>query len=210
VGSLARLVVYALLPYLGAYAGARLALARGAREIRAGRVTAVLTCVVAVSSVVGLLAPAVLHTLERDTARIQAGEVWRLVTALFQQDGGLPGTIANIVALLVIGSVAEHLFGSLRTAGIFAGVGVLAQVPALAWQPTGAGNSVANFGLAGAVALYVLLDGARPRPAMAAALVTMLVGLGLTVLADVHGPAVLLGAAGAPFLRHGQQVRPTR
>lgn len=131
--------------------------------------------------------PAVLHALERNADRIAKGEVWRVVTALVQQDGGLAGTIANALALLVMGSVAEHLLGGRRTADTFIGVGVLAQLPALAWQPVGAGNSVANFGLTGALALDVLFDCRRSVLATAAAAFTLLAGIGLTALTDVHG-----------------------
>jgi hypothetical protein len=79
---------------------------------------------------------------------------------------------------------------------------VLAELPALAWQPVGAGNSVANFGLAGAVAVHVLLTERRSALAVTAAALTLLVGVGLTALANLHGPAVLLGAvAGLSTLR---------
>lgn len=195
MASVPQLVVYATLPYLSAGAGARLALARGARRLRPGRVTATLAVVVTVPSVVGLLVPEVLHALERDASRIADGQVWRLLTALVQQDGGLFGLVGNVVALLVVGSVAELLLSGGRTALVFVGVGVLAQLPALVWQPVGAGNSVANFGLAGAVALLVLLDLRRPGAVTVAAALTLLAGVGLTAVADVHGPAVLLGAA---------------
>jgi membrane associated rhomboid family serine protease len=200
----AGLLVYALLPYVGAYAGARLALARGAREVRLGRVTAGLVALVAIPSVVGLLEPAVLHALARNADQIADGELWRLLTSLVQQDGGLPGTIANLFALVIVGSVAEQLVGGLRTAVTFIGVGVLAQLPALAWQPVGAGNSVANFGLAGAIAAVVLVDVRQPRFATVAAVLTLLAGAGLTMLTDVHGPAVLLGAASVAVTRRSQ------
>lgn len=188
-------LVYATVPYLGAYAGARLLLARGADRVRPGRVTAALTAVVAVPSLLGLLVPGMLQVLQRDADRIADGQVWRLLTALLQQDGGVLGLIGNLVALLVVGSIAEQVLGGGRTAATFVGVGLLAQLPAMAWQPVGAGNSVANFGLAGAVALAVLLDAPHPGAATAASVVTLLVGIGLTAQADVHGPAILLGAA---------------
>jgi len=136
-----------------------------------------------------------LHALERNADRIADGQTWRLLTALVQQDGGWHGLIGNVVALVLVGSVAELLMGGRRTALTFFAVGVLAQLPALVWQPVGAGNSVGNFGLAGAVALLVLLDHQRPGAATVAAVLTLLGGIWLTALADVHGPAVLLGAA---------------
>ena len=201
MASVAQVVAYSTLPYLAAGAGARLALARGDTRLALGRVTAMLAVVVAVPSVIGLLVPEVLHALERDTERIADGQVWRLITSLVQQDSGALGLIGNVTALLVIGSVAEQLLGGRRTALTFLGVGTLAQLPALAWQPVGAGNSLANFGLAGAVALLALVDRRRLGAARAGAVLTILIGVGLTATTDVHGPAVLLGALSvAPLL----------
>jgi membrane associated rhomboid family serine protease len=196
------IVALLLLPYLGVVAGACSARAHGIRALGPGPVTTLLLLVVGLPSVVGLLAPTVLRALRRDADRIASGQVWRLVTALLQQDGGVAGTVSNLVALLFIGSVAEHLLGGVRTVVCFFGAGVLAELPALAWQPVGAGNSVANFGLAGAVAVHVLLTERRSALAVTAAALTLLVGVGLTALANLHGPAVLLGAvAGLSTLR---------
>ena len=63
---------------------------------------------------------------------------------------------------------------------------------------------MANFGLAGAVALLVLGDRRPLGVARAAAALTLLLGVGLTAVADLHGPAVLLGALSvAPFVAGG-------
>ena len=54
-----------------------------------------------------LLEPVLLAALQRDSGKIFAGEWWRLVTALFVQDGWVAGGLFNILSLLVIGSLAE-------------------------------------------------------------------------------------------------------
>jgi membrane associated rhomboid family serine protease len=192
-------VVYALLPYVAAFAGVRLVLLRGVQEIRAGRATRLLLAVVGVPSVVGLVWPAVREALQRDATRIGSGEVWRLATALLQQDGGIAGTAGNLAALLVVGSVAEELLGAGAVTLAFVGCGLLAQGPSLLWQPIGAGNSVANFGVSGALAMTVLLTRA-PAVARLAALAALTAGVGLVAVGDIHGPPVLMGAAFATAL----------
>jgi hypothetical protein len=59
--------------------------------------------------------------------------VWRWLTSLLVQDGGVLGTASNLIFLGLLGAVAGQV------AGVF-------------WQPVGAGNSMAVCGLAGLVA----------------------------------------------------------
>jgi membrane associated rhomboid family serine protease len=168
-------LAYVIVLFGAAAAGARLAIEHQLRESRPSWATITLFVVVAIPSAVGLALRTVGDALERDADRIGDGQLWRLVTALVQQDGGVAGMLFNLVALLALGSVAERLLGPGRTIVTFFAIGVLAQLPALAWQPVGAGNSVGNFGLAGSIAVVVLR--ARPaRPIAAAALLALVTG----------------------------------
>jgi membrane associated rhomboid family serine protease len=137
-------LAYVIVLFGAAAAGARLAIEDQLREPRPGWATITLFVVVAIPSAVGLALRTVGDALERDADRIGDGQLWRLVTALVQQDGGVAGMLFNLVALLALGSVAERLLGPGRTIVTFFAIGVLAQLPALAWQPVGAGNSVGN------------------------------------------------------------------
>jgi hypothetical protein len=187
-------LAYVIVLSSAAAAGAWLAESRRLARPRPGWATIALLAGVAIPSVVGLASPGVRDALERDADRIEDGELWRLVTALVQQDGGVAGTVFNLVALLVLGSVAERLLGPARTVATFLAVGVLAQLPALAWDPVGAGNSLGNFGLAGSIALVALV--ARPTSAVAgAALLAFAAGIALLAARDIHGAAFALGAA---------------
>jgi membrane associated rhomboid family serine protease len=56
---------------------------------------------------------AILTGLERTPVGL-SGEWWRSFTALFVQDGGLPGTLSNLAFLLVIGTIAEQVFSGPR------------------------------------------------------------------------------------------------
>ncbi len=78
----------------------------------AGRapVTLALAALVAIPSLLQLVFPAPLTALQRDRDLIlHNGQVWRLVTALVVQDGGLIGLIFNLPPLVLLGALAEQL-----------------------------------------------------------------------------------------------------
>jgi rhomboid protease GluP len=156
--------------------------------------TLVALVVVGVPSLVQLTAaPGLLHALERRPDELADGKLWRLVTSLVVQDGGWPGAVFNLVGLLVVGVVAERVWGPLRWTVIWLVAGVGAQFWGLVVQPRGGGNSVATFGLAASLAVRAVLRGdGRARLAGA---VSLLAGVVLLVVGDVHGGAVVLGAA---------------
>jgi hypothetical protein len=138
------------------------------------------------------VAPWLLGSLQRDWTLIGRGQVWRLVTALVVQDGGLVGTVFNLVALVVIGVVAEQVWSCKRWTVIVV-------------QPMGAGNSVVVFGLAASVAVLAVV-----RRAGVQRLVGLISLAGAAVLL-VHGGAATIGAlVGLAFSRASQdsgQVR---
>lgn len=181
--------------------GAALAGALQLRSPRAGRPAPVATIstglAIAVPSTLQLLFPNILRVAMRDPDRFWAGEWWRLVTALFVQDGGVAGTIFNLVSLGIVGAVAEQLWGRARWLLIFFAGGAASQLFALAWQPCGAGNSVANFSLAGSVALLGLRSSGPPAQKVAAT-ASLAAAVALVLCRDIHGPATALGAALGP------------
>jgi membrane associated rhomboid family serine protease len=136
---------------------------------------------------------------ERNYARFLSGDWWRLITSLFVQDGGSSGSIFNLVSLLLIGTIAEKLWRSPRWLLIFFTGGILSQLVGFAWQPTGAGNSVANFSLAASIAVWCLTHSA-PRAAKIAAILALGAGVILLFLKDIHGAAVIFGAVIALIL----------
>jgi membrane associated rhomboid family serine protease len=161
---------------------------------------------VGVPSVVQLVvAPGLLDALGRRPAELGDGQPWRLVTSLVVQDGGWAGTAFNLGALAVVGAVAERYWGPARWWAVWLVAGIGAQFWGLVVQPYGGGNSVATFGLAASLALAALLRGTgRARVAGA---VTLLGGLALLALRDVHGGAVVLGAGTALALTVRQRSR---
>ncbi|HJU02126.1 MAG TPA: rhomboid family intramembrane serine protease, partial [Actinomycetes bacterium] len=134
----------------------------GARAGRFPAVTAVVFAVTAANSVLGLAVPAVLDALERTPDGLH-GQWWRLVTALFVQDGGVLGTVSNLAFLALLGVLAERLAGPWWWLAAYFGAGLAGELAGYAWQPTGAGNSVAVCGLAGLLVM-ALLAGTRLPP----------------------------------------------
>ena len=101
--------------------------------------------VTAVPSLLQFAFPAVLTSLQR-TPAIRDGQVWRLVTSLVVQDGGWFGAISNLFFLLLVGSLAELTIRRWLWATCYLGCGLAAEAIAVAWQPTGGGNSIAICG----------------------------------------------------------------
>lgn len=163
------------------------------RESRFPKMTFLLLVTVAVPSTLQFLFPAILSTFQRDYVRFLSGDWWRLITPLSVQDGGIAGTIFNLAGLLLVGSVAERLWGGRSMLLIFFIGGILAEIAAFAWQPVGAGNSVGNFSLAASIAIAGLVRH-PPRPVQIFALFALGADGVLLGLKDIHGAAAIVGA----------------
>jgi membrane associated rhomboid family serine protease len=171
--------------------------------------TASVTAVTAVVSVTGLLVEPVLLALRRDPVALAAGQPWRLVTALLVQDGGVPGTVLNLLGLALVGLAAERRLGRTGWSLAYLAGGLTGELVGWAgWQPIGAGNSVGVCGLAGALAVALLRTSDPPgrlaavAPATWAAALTAgtLTALAPTLAAVVTGAAVARGSGPARVL----------
>ncbi|HEY2828177.1 MAG TPA: rhomboid family intramembrane serine protease [Pirellulales bacterium] len=153
--------------------------------------------------------PSILMLFRRDASAFLAGDWWRVLTPLFVQDGGVSGSIFNLLSLLFVGSVAEHLWGRVRWLIIFFLGGISSEIISLAWQPVGAGNSLANFSLAASVAAICFTRDPLPLERVAACL-ALGAGAWLLALHDNHGAAVAVGAVIALMLIWFDNRRPQR
>ncbi|GAA2251079.1 MULTISPECIES: rhomboid family intramembrane serine protease [Kitasatospora] len=159
--------------------------------------TLTLFAVMAVMAVVQYALPAVVDDLIRQPGALTDGQWWRAGTALLVQSSGITQIACNLPALLVVGAVAESVFGRWRTLAVFLISGVLAHVVSLAgWSPRGGGDSVAICGLAGALAVTCLLRGKALGLMFKGSWFVLLVpaaGLFLCVLHNNHGVGLLAG-----------------
>ena len=170
------------------------------------RATLSLLVAIGIPTTLQFFFPSILTLFRRDTVAFWAGEWWRVITPLFVQDGGVSGSIFNLVSLLIVGGIAERLWGSRRWLIIFFLGGVLCEIIALAWQPVGAGNSGANFALAASVAILSLTRNPL-RLECIFAYVILAAGVLLLILHDIHGAATAFGVVIALILvwfEHGK------
>lgn len=161
---------------------------------------------VAVPSLLQIPFPELYLALRRDaSAVLDGGQWWRVVTAIVVQDGGIPGTISNLVVLAVALLACLPLWGTRATVATFVLAGTALNVAAvLAGVEDGAGNSGATLTLVASLPPFALavLPGSRGR-AVVGVVVTAAAAVTLLVVGDAHGVAVgvglLLGTAGRPY-----------
>jgi hypothetical protein len=119
--------------------------------------------------------------------------VWRVLTSLVVQDGGLVGTVFNLVILAVVVAVAVPVWGPAWAFGVFLLSHLVFNVAATFLSTdVGAGNSGATIGLSASMAGLAVLTRREPTVFWRAAGV-LGVGVTLVGMADAHGIAVLGG-----------------
>ena len=159
-------------------------------------VTLVVFGVTALVNLTQLAVPGMLAHLERAPAGLH-GEWWRTVTALFGQDGGVAGTASNLAFLAAAGVVAEQATARPRWLLCYFGTGLAGEFAGYAWQPYGAGNSVAICGLAGVVAVALWRHDER-LPAYAPIVLLLWCG---ALLAGLWYPLVAAGVVASVLVR---------
>lgn len=166
---------------------------RGAPWQRPRASSTVLWLVVVIPSLAQLAARSMLAPLERDWSGIRAGQLWRLVTSVVVQDGGVLGLLYNVFCLTLVLLAAQRYWSGLRTWITF-WVGAVASnlVVGPHLEPVGAGNSMAAFALGSAILSNILLSRPDRR-----ALVWVVVALACVVLMvaghDYHAVSCVVG-----------------
>ena len=134
-----------------------------------------------------------LEALQRNSSAVAEGQWWRLFTTLLVQDGGWAGFLSNLAGLVLVGALAEQLISRWAWIGLYFVPALAVELIALRWQPVGGGNSVAWMALAGAVWVLAL----RQKGGLGLSLLGgagLAIGALLSVMGNIHGPAILLGA----------------
>ena len=136
--------------------------------------------------------PQTLDLFMRNTQLFLKGQLWRIVTPLFFQDGGWAGGISNIAGLLFIGTLAEHFWSRKEWVIIYFAGGIFCEIAALWWQPFGAGNSIANLCLAGSIA-FICLKNSRSHKIRILSIISLAPCILLLAIRDIHGVALVSG-----------------
>src|SRR6201996_8461091 len=153
-----------------------------------------LLAVVAVPSLIELGWHGIYTALYRAPDQIKDHhEYWRLLTGSIVQDGGLEGTIFNLVVLFVIGTLAVYAWGPARTVGLFlTGVIGFNLIATYAFASPGGGNSAATIFVATSMVALAVVR-LRVVQALAAAAVVVVAGVVLIAVNDAHGIPILAG-----------------
>lgn len=168
----------------------------------------VIWLVVALPSLLQIPYPGLYEAWHRSASEVlDDAQWWRVATALVVQDGGIAGTISNLILLAVALLACLPLWGVRATVLAFLLVGVGLNLAAvLAGADDGAGNSGATLPLLASLPLlaFAVLPDHRWR-ALVGAVVTSAAAIVLIVVNDGHGIAVLvgllLGFLGMPYAR---------
>jgi rhomboid protease GluP len=154
--------------------------------------TAGVFLVTSLITAVGLVHAPFVRAMERSPAAAK-GDWWRLISPILVNPHGWMQVTSNLLALAIVGGVAERLWGSSLWIAFYIVGGVAGEVAGLAWKPMGAGTSVAVCGLLGSVAVS-LMSCIGTLPARVGAALILTGGLLLTYFHDLHGPPILVTA----------------
>jgi hypothetical protein len=164
-------------------------------RLRAPRPAALaIIAVVAVPSLIELGWPGIYTALYRAPDQIKDHhEYWRLLTGSIVQDGGLEGTIFNLLVLFVIATLAVCAWGPARAVGLFVtGVIGINLIATYAFASPGGGNSAATIFVATSMVGLAVVR-LRAVQALAAAVVVVVAGVALIAVNDAHGIPILGG-----------------
>jgi membrane associated rhomboid family serine protease len=158
--------------------------------------TLIVFAVTAAVNVAQLVYHPLLGELERSPAALH-GDWWRTSTALLVQDGGVAGTVSNLLFLLLLGTLAEQVVSREGWLAAYLTTALIGELAGVWWQPTGGGNSVAICGLAGAILAAMGRDD-PVLPGMAPFLAVLWIGV---LLATAWFPLVIVGLVAAFVLQ---------
>ena len=141
------------------------------------------------------LYPEVLGWFQRTPGAVRAGELWRLVTALFIQPNGIGQCLANEFLMIVFLPSSERLHGR-HILTIYLASGIAGQIVNHLWNSGLGGSSTAIFGIMGSLLVYII----RKRKVLLIPF-SFIASLGLfssiimLISRDGHGIGLIVGAA---------------
>ncbi|WP_162641424.1 rhomboid family intramembrane serine protease [Streptosporangium sp. 'caverna'] len=163
--------------------------------------------VTATTTVAGLLSPAVREAMSR-TPGFLDGQWWRLISPILINPEGWHQIVFNAAALLVLGTVAERVYGRLRWIALYLAGALSGEIFSYAMGDYSAGSSLAIAGLLGGLTAWVVLGHARlPAFPRVGAVALSAGAVLLVVIGDAHGAPILIGfALGSLMLWHARRT----
>ena len=144
--------------------------------------------------------PELLAVLQRNPEAIRAGELWRMVTALFVQPNGIGQCLANGFMLLAFMPAAERLYGGKILIVYFAS-GITGQIVNYLWDSGSGGSSTAIFGVMGSLLVFIILHRKELLlPFLFIAGAGLLSSVVMILSRDGHGAGLIIGALAASAL----------
>jgi membrane associated rhomboid family serine protease len=150
-------------------------------------------CVTGILTGLQYVFPQLLLRLERTPTTLERHEWWRLITPLLMQPDGWTPVVFVFTSILIVGTLAERVWGSGRWLILYIASGLTGEVAGYAWQPSGAGASVAGAGLLGSLATWLLCK-CQTGAARFGGAIILIGAVILTCLHGLHGPPILAGA----------------
>jgi rhomboid protease GluP len=118
--------------------------------------------------------------------------------------GWLAQIAFNFTCIAIVGSIVELLFGRKDWLILYFIAGFVGEICGDAWQPSGAGASVAGAGLLGGLATWLVMRNATVQGQIGGCGIVA-GAIVLTAWRDIHGPPILAGVLMAlVMLRRGQ------
>jgi membrane associated rhomboid family serine protease len=137
--------------------------------------------------------PEVLTAFRRNREALLAGEWWRMVTPLFVQASGWWQSCINGAGAVFVCPLAENIYGK-RLLALYFVPGILGEIFAYRWDPTGAGSSLAIAGVMGGLFAFTFFyRSGNSRSARIFSIFGIAAAVVLSFSRDNHGPPILVG-----------------
>jgi membrane associated rhomboid family serine protease len=157
-------------------------------RIRVPVATVALWIITALVTTPQILLPAVGELLRRDPIAVSTGQWWRLLTPLLVHPEGWLQVAFDFSSLLIVGAIAERLWGSSRLWLVYLVSGFSGEVAGYAWAPRERRVFRRDrAGLLGGLLMWMTLRPSR-LPHRIGGIIGLVGAAALTLHRDLHGP----------------------